>query len=111
MRALNSAFIPMMITASIIRQIKFLCKHFLTHLTLGSVTLMIFSITYNLDSLVVEKGEKGMQADSDRECTKTGNSVIQAPSVLQNPVRAPNDDFLLNTLITLFSLSTILLDF
>ena len=69
---------------------------------------MVFSITYNLDSLVVEKD---MQADSDRECTKTGNSVIQAPSVLQNPVRAPNDDFLLNTLITLFSLSTILLDF
>ena len=69
---------------------------------------MVFSITYNLDSLVVEKG---MQADSDRECTKTGNSVIQAPSVLQNPVRAPNDDFLLNTLITLFSLSTIFLDF
>ena len=87
MRALNSAFIPMMITAQIIRQIKFLCKHFFN------------------------PSNSACRQTAIENAQKLGTASFKPPQSYKILLGAPNDDFLLNTLITLFSLSTILLDF
>ena len=84
MRALNSAFIPMMITAQIIRQIKFLCKHFFN------------------------PSNSACRQTAIENAQKLGTASFKPP---QSYKILSGHDFLLNTLITVFRLSTILLDF